>query len=1038
MSGGVRRIGVLVCLLALVLAVPAWAQVSTGEIFGKVTDGTGAVLPGATVTLSGASLIQPLVSVSSESGAYRFPSIPIGTYTVAFELAGFKKLIRDGVVIQAGFNAEISAKLELTTVQETVTVTGESPVVDTKSTTLSSSFNKEALEKIPNARDPWVIIEQTPGMVMSGVNVGGNLSGQQTSFNAMGSGSNQQWNINGAVISDIASGNSSPTYYDFDSFEEIQVTTAGADASQQGAGVQVNFITRSGSNKFTGFGRFYDTNDKCFGEFGHCQSVNVTDAMRTIGAAGGNPIQDIRDTGAQLGGPIMKDKAWFWGAASRQDVRAGVVGFYDTSSSAPAGCDAVAASPNKQNADGSYVNSLSAIKNCLFGDLTILKNYNGRIQFQEAQGHQTDFSYTYGDKFRGSRGCDAFHPLITCSQQTGPSVFYTPSHRWIVNNRLTVIAQYTHIHEDWFLGFEDPALKDVQAINWVDTSFWDRSKSSGSYHTIRPQDDVRADANYFASNFLHADHSMKFGFAWRRAPVESISTVGGGAQVRYRGIYDFAPGAYINTPTSTTGEAACVIGGVSYSLCDEANIMRDADFTYTLYQRNAYIQDSIKKGRATINIGLRFDHQHDIATPGVVPANRILPAQLPAINFPGADSGARYNNWSPRGGITFDLRGDGKTVLKASASRYYGIGMYTASQLEPTSSTTTLRFPWKDLNGDKVVQANELSVFKSDGKTLNLLNSPAGYDPNNPGNPISLSIVDPNLQNDITDEAIVGLDHELMNNFGIGGMFIYRKYHQLLSTNVRYLDSTANYLAGGPLAFTGACGNASCDSASYTGYYFNGPTLHPDTIQENNNQYNTYAGLELTARKRLSNHWMMTTSYVYNHQKFYAPTASLDYLDPTNRQPSDFIDGYESGTRNGPHVFKISGMVQLPYDISASANVLAHSNFPYNPGLVTTFNRPNGLGTAVMLVDPVNTLRFPTVKTLDLNFDKTIRLGGSRRVTLNAALFNIFNSNTTLGLANTATVTGVNNVYRQNTSTANFLTSTVGPRVIRFGLRVNF
>ncbi|HEV3140696.1 MAG TPA: carboxypeptidase-like regulatory domain-containing protein, partial [Vicinamibacterales bacterium] len=241
------------------------AQVSTGEIFGKASDSTNAVLPGATVTLTSTALIQPMVAVTAESGAYRFPSIPIGTYTVTFDLAGFKKYVRSGVIIQAGFNAEINAKLEISTVQETVTVTGESPVVDTKSTTMSASFTKEQLEKIPNARDPWVIIEQTPGMVMSGVNVGGNLSGQQTSFSAMGSTSNQQWNINGAVISDIASGNSSPTYYDFDSFEEIQITTAGADASQQGAGVQVNFITRSGSNNFTGYGRFYDTNDKCFG-----------------------------------------------------------------------------------------------------------------------------------------------------------------------------------------------------------------------------------------------------------------------------------------------------------------------------------------------------------------------------------------------------------------------------------------------------------------------------------------------------------------------------------------------------------------------------------------------------------------------------------------------------------------------------------------------------------------------------------------------------------------------------------------------------
>jgi hypothetical protein len=870
-------------------------------------------------------------------------------------------------------------------------------------------------------------------MVMSGVNVGGNLSGQQTSFNAMGSGTNQQWNINGAVISDIASGNSSPTYYDFDSFEEIQVTTAGADASQQGAGVQVNFITRSGSNKFTGFGRFYNTNDKCFGEFGNCQSINVTDALRKQNVGGGNPIQDIRDTGAQLGGPIVRDKAWFWGAASRQDVRAGVVGFYDTSSSAPAGCAAVAATGSSAvNPDGSYVNSVTAIKNCLFGDLTVLKNYNGRLQFQEAQGQQTEFSYTYGDKYRGSRGCDSFHPLITCSVQTGPSIFYTPSHRWIVNNRLTVIAQYTHIHEDWFLGFENDGLKDVQAINWVDTTFWDRSKSSGSYHTIRPQDDIRADANYFKSNFLGADHSMKFGFAWRKAPVESISTVGGGAQARYRGQYAFSPGAYITTPTDTTGEAPCTIGGVAIKLCDEANIMRDADFTYTLYQRNAYFQDSIKKGRATINAGVRFDHQHDIATPGVVPANRILPVQLPAINFPGADSGVRYNNFSPRFGVTYDLRGDGKTVLKASASRYYGVGVFTASALEPTGSTTTLRFPWKDLNGDKIVQANELSLFKADGKTLNLLNSPAGYDPANPGSPVTTAIVDPNMKNDTTDELIVGVDHELMNGFGIGAQYIYRKYSNFcgsaqqgcVGNAVRYLDSTANYT--GPVAFTANCGNSLCDAASYTGYYFNGPTLHSNTIEENLDEYRTYSGLELTARKRLSHHWMMTTSYVYNHEKLFTPTPSLDYLDPTNHLPVDLISGYEDGTRNGPHVFKISGMYQLPFDITASANFNAHSNVPFNPTLVGP-TRANGLGTATMFIVGTNTERLPAVKTLDLNFDKSIRLGGARRVTLNAAIFNITNTNT--GLAITA---------RQNSSTANFLTSIVGPRVVRFGVRVNF
>ena len=1049
MSGSRLRMGMFVCVFLLLGALPAFAQVSTGEIFGKVTDGTGAVLPGVTVTLSGASLITPEVAVSAESGAYRFSRVPIGTYSLTFDIAGFKKFVRADIIIQAGFNAEINAKLEISTVQETVTVTGSSPVVDTQSTTVSTSFTREQLEKIPNARDPWVIVEQTPGMIMSGVNVGGNLSGQQTGFSALGSNTNQQWNINGAVVSDIASGNSSPTYYDFDSFQEIQVTTAGADASQQGAGVQVNFITRSGSNTFTGFGRFLDTNDKCFGLGGNCQSINVTDAMRKLGAGGGNPIQDIRDMGAQLGGPIMKNKAWFWGAMSRQDVRVGVLGFYDTPK---AGCQAVATAGSSTNADGSFVNSIPTIKDCLFGDITTLKNNNARLQYQEATGHQSEFSYTYGDKFRGTRGCDAFHPLITCSKQTGPTIFYTGDHRWIVNSQLTIIAQYTHITEDWFLGFEDPGLGDVQSINWVDTTYWDRSKSSASYHTIRPQDDIRADGNYFASNFLGADHSVKFGFAYRRSPVESLSSVGGGAVARYRGLYDFVPGAY-NTALNpslagfATNKGACTVNGASYAAgvatgCDEADIQRDADFTYTLYSRNMYVQDSIKKGRATINLGLRFDHQHDIATPGTVPANRLLPAQLPAINFPGADSGARYNNFSPRVGFTYDLSGTGKTVVKASAARYYGIGMFTSQALEPTGTTTTLRFPWKDLNGDKVVQANELQLFKADGKTLNLLNSPAGYDPANPGSPITTALVDPNLRNDTTDEAIFGIDREVMSNFGVGVMYIYRKYGNFCGSAqqgcvggaVRYLDSTANYT--GPVAFTAACGNSLCDQASYTGYYFNGPTLHSDTIEENINQYRVYQGLEITARKRLSNHWMLNGSYAYNNEKQYAVTPSVDFLDPTNRQPTNFIDGYEDGTRNGPHVVKLSGMYQLPFDITASASYNGHSNFPFNPS-ITTPTRANGLGTATIAILPANSQRYPFVQTVDLNFDKAIRLGGSRRVTLNMAIFNIANTNTTLALASQSTVNGIS-MARQNTSTANNLLTIVGPRVMRFGARVNF
>src|SRR5262245_48740067 len=277
----VGSLGVFVCLVLLVGAAPASAQVSTGEIFGRASDTTGAVLPGVTVTLTSPALLQPQTSVTAAGGGYRFPNLPVGTYAVSFDLTGFKRLCFDSVVIQAGFNAEINGRLELSTVQETVTVSGVSPVVDTKSNTLGTNFGKELLDAIPSARDPWVILEQTPGMVMSVENVGGNQSGQQASFAAHGGTGNQQWNFDGGTVTDMASA-SAPGYYDFDSFEEIQISTGGGDASQEAGGVAINLVTKSGSNQLKGTARYFDANQRF-------ESNNAPDEVIAQGGGAGNP-----------------------------------------------------------------------------------------------------------------------------------------------------------------------------------------------------------------------------------------------------------------------------------------------------------------------------------------------------------------------------------------------------------------------------------------------------------------------------------------------------------------------------------------------------------------------------------------------------------------------------------------------------------------------------------------------------------------------------------------------------------------------------
>src|SRR3954452_11846025 len=282
------RVVATLVALGLVLGVsPASAQSQTGDIFGKVTDASGAVLPGVTVTLTGPSLLQPQTATTSETGSFQFPRLNVGTYTVKFELPGFKTVIKEGIQVTVGFSANVSTALGVSAVQETVTVTGESPIVDTKNTGTKQTFTLEQLQSIPSARDPWVILQQTAGIAMDRENIGGNMSGQQSNYISRGGNTfNNKWSLDGVDITDMNATGASPTYYDFDAFQEMTINTGGVDVTQQIGGVGVNLVTKSGTDRFHGSGRVYNTNDRF-------ESQNISTAQRALGATSGNPIQDV-------------------------------------------------------------------------------------------------------------------------------------------------------------------------------------------------------------------------------------------------------------------------------------------------------------------------------------------------------------------------------------------------------------------------------------------------------------------------------------------------------------------------------------------------------------------------------------------------------------------------------------------------------------------------------------------------------------------------------------------------------------------------
>jgi hypothetical protein len=224
-----------------------------GSIYGKVTDQQGGVLPGATITLTGAT-IGARTTTSGSAGEYRFLNLDPGTYTLSVALAGFATTQRS-VVVSAGVSIDVNFTSKVAGVAETVTVEGETPVLDTKKTGTGTTVTRDELSKIPNSRDPWAFMRAVPGVQVDRLNQAGSESGQQSGY--IGKGSTQtdsMWVLDGVIITDPGAVGSSPTYFDFDSFDEVAITTGGGRPGGHG-GVGINLVTKRGTNAFHGGAR---------------------------------------------------------------------------------------------------------------------------------------------------------------------------------------------------------------------------------------------------------------------------------------------------------------------------------------------------------------------------------------------------------------------------------------------------------------------------------------------------------------------------------------------------------------------------------------------------------------------------------------------------------------------------------------------------------------------------------------------------------------------------------------------------------------
>ena len=1066
MTRGFRGRALLCAGLLSLWALPAHAQ-AIGSIFGKVTDSSGAVLPGVNVTVAGTGLQQPLTATTAETGAYQFPSVPIGTYTVTFELSGFKKAVRQDVIITNGFNAGIDQKLELGQMSEEVTVSGASPVVDLKKTSTGSTFTAEVLEKIPTARDPWQIVNMTPGVSLSGYNVGGSQSGQQLTPSVRGSSASVQWNLEGGSITDLSS-NSSSIYYNFDSFDQIQVVTGGGDVSVQSSGLAINLVTKSGSNVFKGtFNATYE-NDAM-------QAQNVTKALFDSGAGGflsGNPLSKIAVYSVEAGGPIIKDRLWYWGSYDKQDINVGIVNFFDPAKGSLCG-DLIAAQKSRTLGSAISFDNLDQVTKCLSNDQTIIKDYDFKVNYQLSRANRLGYLFVSDDKVRNHRGASSTVQPEATTRQFAPAPWHFPypthqiTHTLIASDKLVFNNQMTYVGGGFFLDYQDidqcgaseyvgsskssdyvsgsrasaNCLWNIQSLTNRTTTVASRSLQN-SYQTERPTWEVKSDGTYFATHKLGGDHSLKFGLGWRKAPIVTFSHYSGGARAQVQCVGNNAN----NCGNGTSVAVGSSAGIVPY----QAVVYRDTLLNNDWWTYNGYLQDSYSRGRLRLNGGLRYDWQQSKYLGGCVPENTLLPNLLPAqcedATMSDGTTGKKiqsFGNWSPRLSATYDLFGTGKTSVHASGSYYYatkitlanglsGITSQSALTWGPNASSgacsTTAGAPcWNDANGDTLVQVNELigvpttSSTRFDLATGKL--NPAG------------NIVDPSARIARTREAIVGFQHELIQNLAVGVDYIYRKYDRGTTTyTIGYQPGAPGYplsqLYSGPLFYTDPTTGLV---APY--YQFCQGCTRPTglgSITMTNPEFQVYHGLDFTATKRYSNRWQMQAAVTLQTNPQYFPEGSATFLNPTGRE---FRDGYSTIAK---YNVKLSGSYTLPWDISASANF----NSTQGASRTVTINGPGatygGLlptGAAASTINQ-NTLeleargetRLKPVNLLDLGFQKALKFGTKYQIKLILDAFNVFNVNTV-----TAFSSG-------NKSLAGYTqpTTIIAPRVFRIGTRIAF
>jgi len=729
---------------AWLLLVPARA-LAQSAIAGTVRDSSGAVLPGVSVEAASPVLIEKIRTVvTNDQGQFTIVDLRPGTYTVTFTLPGFNTFKREGLELPTDFTATIAAELRVGALEETVTVTGSSPVVDVASTARVQVLTRETLDALPTGRSIFAMGQLVTGIALNVPDVGGSRSMQQTYMSTRGlTSANNIVQVDGLMINGLDGDGAVQQYINNAMIQEMTYQTAGAGADVSPGGVRVNIIPNDGGNQFHGsfFGAWSD---------GAWQSQNLDADLQARGVRAVDRIDRIYDFNAGIGGPILKDRLWFFASARDNSVNAPIADtFYVPPGATQADCQAGRVSC-EQGIDDQRIKSVMA-----------------RMTWQISPKNKLSAYFDEIDKARG-HGMNAGDDPLTASQVWTSPLYNDGSVKFqsTISNRLLFEAGFSENFEQYVILNQEGVNQERGSAAWYagasrrDNTLLTLRSGFGSAQGGRYPDrfNVQSSASY-----VTGAHNIKAGFQYNWGPYENTRDTNADLQQ----IYLNGVPSQVNVFNTPLRYQDALLGDLGI-----------------------YAQDAWTIDRLTVNFGIRWEYLKNEVSAAESPAGRFIGARkFEAIPMP------IWKDWAPRFGVIYDLFGNAKTALKFGLNKYNeSRTTQFAARYNPLTVAGQL-LSWTDSNGDDIAQGERGCTYLQPGCEINLAQLPSTF-----GTP-RLNTVDPEFKRTSNVETTAGIQHELLPRVSVSANYYRRTFSNLRVTDnlLRTMNDYTAYNVFNPL-----------------------------------------------------------------------------------------------------------------------------------------------------------------------------------------------------------------------------------------------